>query len=69
MTLFILIDHRVRLACGTSDPDTYLVNTDEEIAQARAALRDAGIDEAPVWAGEPDEGESVKTWMSILAAT
>lgn len=48
------------------DPDTYPLDTDAEVAEARAAMREAGLESAPVWSG--DEGsESVKTWMVLFA--
>ena len=51
------------------DPDTYLVDSDAQIAEAKRALRDADIEFAEVWAGEPDEGESVKTSTVLHAGT
>lgn len=49
------------------DPDTYPLDTDAEVAEARAAMREAGLESAPVWSGEPDEDEGVKTWMVLFA--
>lgn len=51
------------------DPDTYLVDTDAQTAEAKRAMRDAGIESAPVWAGEPEEGESVATGQVLYAGT
>ena len=41
------------------------------IAEAKRAMRDAGVEYAEVWAGEPDEGEgeSVKTSTVLYAGT
>lgn len=68
MTTFITIPNHA--ADGSPlDPDTYLVDTDAERAEARRALRDAGIESAEVWSGEPDEGESVATGQVLYAGT
>lgn len=62
------------ISCATADgspidPDTYLVDTDAQRAEARRAMRDAGIGSAVVWAGEPSDGESVKTGTVLYAGT
>ena len=52
-----------------SDENVYLLDTDDQVAEARIALRDAGLESAEVWSGELPDGESIKTWMIILAAS
>jgi hypothetical protein len=48
--------------------ETYLTDTDEEIAAARQALRDAGLAEAEVFAGEPDgSGDSYRNGAKLFA--
>lgn len=50
------------------DEETYYTNTSEEIAAAMRALRDAGIAEAPVFAGEPDGlGDSYRNGSTLSA--
>ena len=44
---------------------TYFVDTDEEIEAARAALRERGISEAPVY--KIDEETTFKTWYILTA--
>ena len=34
--------------------DAYVTDTDEQIEEARAAMRDAGLDSVAVYAGDPD---------------
>ena len=65
MTTFIVIP-RCDEEGYPLDPDTYPLNTDAEVAEARAAMREAEMESAPVWTGDA-EGESVKTWMVLLA--
>lgn len=53
---------------GSGDVDTYPTNTAEEIAVAEEALRAAGLESAPVYAGEPDgEGDSYKNGDVLFA--
>lgn len=44
---------------------TYFVDTDAEIEVARAALRERGISEAPVY--QMDEDTTFKTWYILTA--
>jgi hypothetical protein len=59
---YIFIDHNE----GTVNEyrEFYPVDTDEEIDQARAAMRAAGIEEAPIYRGVED---SVKTSLVLVA--
>lgn len=51
------------------EQNVFPTDTDEEIAAARLALRDAGLDEAPIYAGEPDGlGDSYATGSKLAAA-
>jgi len=48
---------------------TYCLTSDSARAEARAALRDAGIESAPVYVGEPDgSGDSYKNGEILFAA-
>lgn len=50
------------------DCDTYLTDTDEQIAEAREALIDAGLDSAPIYVGEPDGlGDSYRNGQVLHA--
>jgi hypothetical protein len=50
------------------EENVYLTNTAEEIAEAQAALRDAGLASAPVYVGEPDGlGESYRNGQVLWA--
>jgi hypothetical protein len=44
---------------------TYFIDTDDEIEAARAALRERGISEAPVY--QIDEDTTFKTWYILTA--
>lgn len=47
---------------------TYPTDTDEQIAEAKEALREAGLTEAPVYAGEPDGlGDSYANGQVLFA--
>lgn len=46
------------------DPDTYPLDTDEQVSEARAAMREVGLESSPVWSGDV---EGVKTWMVLFA--
>lgn len=49
--------------------ETYETNTDEEIAAARKALADAGLESAPEYAGVPDgQGDNYKNGNVLRAA-
>lgn len=52
------------------DPVTYATDTEEEIATARVALRDAGLAYEDVWTSPSDEDapESYKTSNKLFAA-
>lgn len=57
MTTYIVIDEQ-----------TFKTNTEEEIAVARAALRDAELDSADEFVGEPDGlGDSYKNGNKLFA--
>lgn len=43
----------------------YFIDTDEELTVARAALRERGISEAPVY--QLDEETTFKTWYILTA--
>jgi len=49
------------------DEETYFVDTDNELAEARQALTDAGLSEADVWSGNPEDGDAVKTGLKVFA--
>lgn len=50
------------------EDNTYPTNTLEEIEEAQAALREAGLAEAPVYAGEPDGlGDSYRNGQVLTA--
>jgi hypothetical protein len=38
----------------TGETETYSVDTDGQVKEAQQALRDHGLDSAPVFVGEPD---------------
>jgi hypothetical protein len=50
-----------------TDPNCMPVNTLEEIEAARALLIEAGIGEAVVWSGDPDDPDAVETSQRLLA--
>jgi hypothetical protein len=57
MSTYIVIDSACTDAAGVpseSHVEVYETNTDEEIAAARAALREAGLEYAEEYAGVPD---------------
>jgi hypothetical protein len=47
------------------EPAQYFIDTNEEIAVARAALRERGISETPVY--QLDDETTVKTWYILTA--
>lgn len=47
------------------EPAQYFIDTDAEIAAARAALRERGISETPVY--QLDEEATFKTWYILTA--
>ncbi len=50
--------------------EAFTLNTDKEIAEARQALADAGLEDTAIWAGEPDGlGDSYATGNRLRAAT
>jgi|GEM_PF-6352429 len=61
MTTYITIED------GPGDADVYPVDTLEEIEAAQAALRDAGLDAAPVYAGDPDCPDSYANGRVLFA--
>lgn len=64
MATYITID--INSDC---DPVTYLTDTDEEIAVARRALRDAGLAYEDIYVGDPDgEGDSHRNGNVLFAA-
>jgi hypothetical protein len=63
---FIVIPRFDAEGCSL-DSDIYPLDTDEQVSEARAAMREACLETAPVWTGEPDEGESLKTCMIFFA--
>jgi len=50
------------------DDAVYPIDTAEEIAAAQAALRDAGIAEAPILYGEAGEPDTYRSGRTLLAA-
>lgn len=50
------------------DAEFYLVDTAEQIGQARLALRDAGFDWAPVWYGQPGSPDVLRGSWRLFAA-
>ena len=48
------------------DETSYSVNTDEECAAAAAALREAGLPCADVFAGEPDDPSSYRDGRQLF---
>ena len=72
MTHYIALPRTELLPDGverlTGERDTYEVDTDRGMALAAIAMRDAEVDTAPVWSGDPDNGESVKTDRILFAA-
>lgn len=49
--------------------EAYAIDTDEEIQAAREALRDAGLESAPVFAGEADGlGDAHRNGQILWAA-
>lgn len=52
-----------------TDPAVYTLSTPEEIESARVALRDAGVESAVIYAGEPDGlGDSYRNGQTLFAA-
>lgn len=51
------------------DETTFLTDTEEQIAEAKDAMREAGLAEAEVWSGDPDDehSESVLTGQILFA--
>ena len=49
--------------------ETYLTDTDKQIAAARKALMVAGLESAPVWAGHPDCPDSYRNGDVLWALT
>mgnify|MGYP000166779489 CR=1 FL=1 len=47
--------------------DVYPIDTAEQIAVARAALREAGLDKAAVYAGDPECPDSYTTGAVLFA--
>lgn len=66
MTTFIRIPRTDADGQTTGDVDTYEVEQDFAVARARRALRDAGLESAAVFAGDP-EGEAVDTGQVFAA--
>ena len=60
--MFIVIEE------GEGDTHTYEIDTTEGEADARQALRMAGIDSAPVWHGDSDDGSAYKDSVHKLFA-
>lgn len=53
---------------GTVDFDHYSVDTDEEILEARKALREHGIEKSDIWVGSPDGlGDSYRNGHVLFA--
>jgi hypothetical protein len=58
------------IARDEHDNDAYTLDTDAEVLAARIALRAAGLESAPIYAGEPDgEGDSYLNGNTLFAAT
>lgn len=49
------------------DPTVYTVDTDEERDAARAALRERGVQAAPVYVGDPEDPLSYQTVGRLYA--
>lgn len=66
MATFVLIDINSDL-----DPIAYEIDTDEQVHEARKALRDAGLAYEDVWTGDPNPGEAsndnIKTGAKLFA--
>lgn len=50
------------------DTEFYPIDTDEQVAEARAALRTAGLKSAPVYHGDPESPDSYRDSVHILWA-
>lgn len=48
--------------------ETYPLDTGEQIIAARQALREAGLESAPVWYGEPGSPDTYKSTVHTLFA-
>ena len=47
--------------------DIFLLDTAEDYAEAKAALREAGLNSTPIFSGGPDEPDSVQTSCVLFA--
>lgn len=63
MHTYIIVDINADL-----DPVTYATDTDDEIADARAALRDAGLAYEHIYAGDPGCPDAYRTDRKLFAA-
>ncbi len=50
------------------DGEPHLTDTDDEVQAAREALRDAGVENAPLYHGDPDCPDSYRDSVQILWA-
>jgi hypothetical protein len=48
--------------------ESFPIDTDEQVAEARAALRASSLDSAPVWHGVPGEPDAYKDSVQVLRA-
>lgn len=50
------------------ETESYPIDTDEQVAEARAALRASGIESAPVHHGDPNDPDSYRDSVQVLRA-
>lgn len=48
--------------------ESYPIDTPEQVAEARAALRASGLESAPVWHGVPGEPDAYRDSVQVLRA-
>jgi len=52
---------------ATGDVETYTLDTDQDVTDAREALRAYGLESAAVFSGDPDECDHVDTGLRLWA--
>ena len=61
---YIVIDNKDDRAYS----EIYEIDTEAGLSAARAALRNAGIESAPVWVGDSDSPDTYKNGQTLFAA-
>jgi hypothetical protein len=67
MAHFIAINIRDYEGRATGDVETYILDTDQDVTDAREALKAYGLESAAVLSGDPDECDHVDTGLRLWA--